>query len=215
MMNASTVATWSRWALAAIALGGCGGGPSSADAGPRVDGGNTPGSDAGTRPGDAGATIDMATWTVSGARSATVSHDGERNYVSCSVVPSSPDFLNLTSAESAAGDPSLLVRVQGYTGPGTYDVTYAPGARADAEVDVQLVGDYSYQFFYDYSTVDFVQVYSTCAITVEETTPGVRIHVLVSCSDLPSDILSMDYDDRNAAGYRPHVSLTASFDCDL
>ncbi|MBZ0119558.1 MAG: hypothetical protein K8H88_21385 [Sandaracinaceae bacterium] len=188
---------------------GCGGRPSpGGDAGgPGRDGSTVVDADGGTASGG-----DTATWSVSGARSESAAHDDDVNYVSCTLTPSG--LLDMTSAEYAGGDPAITVRIRGYSGPGTFDFTYAPGGEG-ATADVRLPGGYGYWYFYDYSTVDFTEIPSSCAISVSEPSPGARIHATISCTNLVATSISPDYDDRNAAGFRPYVSLTATFDCDI
>lgn len=174
-----------------------------------------PGTDAGGASGDGGAPIggsNSATWSVSGAQSASRAHDDDVNYVSCALTPSG--LLDMTSAEYPGGDPAITVRIQRYSAPGTFDFTYVPGANG-ASADVRLSGGYNYWYFYDYSSVDFSEIPSTCSITVSETEPSARIHATISCTSLVAQITSPDYDERDAAGFRPAVSLTATFDCDI
>ncbi len=198
---------------AALVVTGCADDRGRADGGVGRDGGIDRDGGGGVDGGGASG-VDTAAWSISGAQNASFTHDDESNYVRCTDTGSG--LFAIDAASSAGGSDSLSIRFYGYFGPGTYEVGYR-GASDDPTGDVRLAGGYSYWIFYNSSTIDFsLEIPTTCTITVAEATPGSsRVDISLSCAGLVAVITSPDYDDRDAAGLRPSIDLTAEVSCTL
>jgi cysteine-rich repeat protein len=158
--------------------------------------------------------VERATATLTGAQFDFWDYDGEANYISC---VAGDDLLGLTASPSAgSGDHDLTVYVDCYTGLGRYEWTYSTSASCHNSVDVSAGSGYNYWSFYDYSRIDFHEVYTHCVVDAQaDPAAGADwIHATVTCEDLIANITSPDYED-HPTEFQPRVGLVADFRCQL
>lgn len=176
--------------LVALGIAGCGPAAPAGDAGR-----------------DTGPALDTVHWSVSGARTATFDYDGDSNYVSCLVDASG--LFNIRASSSAGGSDSVNFTFDAYDGPGTYDFTYATGGGPSG--DVHLASGHNYWFFYNRSSTTLAMSPSICTLVVAG--DDTRIGATLSCSEWVANITSPDYEDVDAEGFKPSITLSAQFSC--
>lgn len=171
------------------------------------------GGDAG--PGDAGAVLETASATVSGARTASFSFDSDANYVSCISSASGLFSVTATGTAGVAGDGFDFIDPFGYDGPGTYTYTYSRGSSSNPTVTVYVGSSYSYQFGFDRSRITSLDVVTNCTLVVASAAgSSTRIDGTLTCTDLVARNISADY-EAMPTDLQPHVNLAAQFSCEL
>jgi hypothetical protein len=196
------------------------------DAGPPHDAGRDASRDAGHTSNDAGHTsIDAwrapdagpqpehASVTIGGARSAHYDFTEPTNYVDCITDGAGLLSIEAYQVPGTINDGFEFITTDWFTGPGTFAYTYVEFGSNNPSINTHTSGSYKYWFFYDYSRVDFHNVYSTCTLSFSSTVHP-RIDGTLTCTNLVAMNISADYQSSPAV-FEPHVSLNATFSCDL
>ncbi|MBU1241299.1 hypothetical protein KKF84_09035 [Myxococcota bacterium] len=151
--------------------------------------------------------LEEANFSYTDAQFGTMDYDSDSNYISC--LEGGGTLWLETYQTPGTIDHGVSVTIGDYAGPGEYHFNYDTVSTGDFYIDV-YIGSYKYNFFYDFSRLDFHEEYSDCALNITEADGW--MDATISCIFLPAMNTSADYED-TPVEFQPSIDITGSFSC--